>query len=281
LASLLAIINSGHIWATHYKYLNDESELRNFRGFLGQMAHVFREKASGEFKRRNQPFLLSLLSEFQNDSNVYIASFSSVGDDLTQWRAYSPSSSGVSIGFDSRALTVRYVTGPTTPNLREVSAVLEKVRYMDERWTNDFFKNLDRMREAADKGAAPFRRLTGFSTKEAKFRILSAWLATAAPLYKHPSFTSEREWRIVVRGDVHPKLHVRFRPGRSTLIPYLEAVLNRGPAGKPLAPFFIRRVVVGPTPNMNIALAAIRSLFDTIGQPNVEVEPSQIPFRHW
>jgi hypothetical protein len=72
-----------------------------------------------------------------------------------------------------------------------------------------------------------------------------------------------------------------FRPGKSTLIPYVEAVLNRGIAGKSLAPYVIRRVVVGPTPNMSITLAAIRSLFDSIGHPEVKVEPSKIPFRHW
>jgi hypothetical protein len=280
IASLLAILNSGHIWATHCQYLNDESEIKNFRNFLGQLLRLANEQ-SADFKRRHAPLLSSLLNEVQNDTNVYIASFSSIGDDLTQWRAYCPSGAGVSIGFDSRALEVEYISGTSKDDFIEVNAFLEKVRYMSAGWAKGFFRNLDRMGENSDQAADPLRGLIGVSKREAHARLLSAWLATAAPLYKDASFASEREWRIVLIDRPPAQPHMLFRPGKSTLIPYVEAVLNRGIAGKSLAPYIMRRVIVGPTPNMSIALAAIRSLFDSIGHPEVKVEPSQIPFRHW
>ena len=280
IASLLAILNSGHIWATHYQYLNDESEIKNFRTFLGQFLRSAIER-SADFRRRFAPLLSSLLYEVQKDRNVYIASFSSIGDDLTQWRAYCPSGSGVSIGFDSRALDVKYISSASKDDFIEVNAILEKVRYMNAGWTKGFFRNLDRMRENSEQAAAPLRRLMGVSKRQAHVMLLSTWLATAAPLYKDASFASEHEWRIVLTDHPPAQPHMLFRPGKSTLIPYVEAVLNRGIAGKSLAPYIMRRVVVGPTPNMSIALAAIRSLFDSIGHPEVKVEPSQIPFRHW
>jgi hypothetical protein len=137
------------------------------------------------------------------------------------------------------------------------------------------------MHENCEKSAAPFQRLIGGSKRGAQATLLSAWLATAAPLYKSASFASEREWRIVLSESSLSQLSLRFRPGKSTLIPYVEAILNHGTAGRSLAPYIIRRVVVGPTPNMGIALAAIRTLFDSLGHPEVKVEPSRIPFRHW
>jgi hypothetical protein len=91
-------------------------------------------------KRRIAPLLSGLLNEIHNDMSVYIASFSSVGDDLAQWRAYAPGGSGVSIGFDSRALDVRYTSGPTKDKFVEVIAFLEKVRYMGPGWGKGFFR---------------------------------------------------------------------------------------------------------------------------------------------
>jgi hypothetical protein len=211
IASLLAILNSGHIWATHCQYLNDESEIKNFRNFLGQLLRLANEQ-SADFKRRHAPLLSSLLNEVQNDTNVYIASFSSIGDDLTQWRAYCPSGAGVSIGFDSRALEVEYISGTSKDDFIEVNAFLEKVRYMSAGWAKGFFRNLDRMGENSDQAADPLRGLIGVSKREAHARLLSAWLATAAPLYKDASF----------------RTRVAYCPNRPPPCPTAHAI----PAGK-------------------------------------------------
>jgi len=200
--ALLAILKSGHIWATHYQYLNDESEIKSFQNFLGQILRVGIER-SADFRRRFAPFLKSLFYAVQNDGKVYIASFSSIGDDLTQWRAYCPGGSGVSIGFDSRSLEVKYISSASKNEFIEVNAILEKVRYMGSGWEKGGFRNLERMRENSEQAAAHLGKL-GVSKRKAHIMLLSTWLVGVAPLFKDASFASEHEWRIVITAPLLP-----------------------------------------------------------------------------
>lgn len=102
---------------------------------------------------------------------------------------------------------------------------------------------------------------------------------------KRPAFKQEREWRIIKLLNGTPK-EVRFRPGKSSLIPYIAI---------PLPIFFddhtslIRRIVVGPSPEIKDAAAAVRMLVKSKGcmvrgpgeTRGIEVVPSKIPYRDW
>lgn len=53
---------------------------------------------------------------------------------------------------------------------------------------------------------------------------------------------------------------LRFRPGKSTLIPYIEMDLNRDEAYKSPSSYMIKRVVIGPTPNSELAVEALKNV---------------------
>jgi hypothetical protein len=109
-----------------------------------------------------------------------------------------------------------------------------------------------------------------------------AWAALSllAPSYKHEAFRHECEWRLVVNKPHKPMPGQRFRPGKSTLVPYVEVDLNRNLKFELSGKYMLRKVIVGPTPNPELAVEALLSLFTAKGH-EVEIEPSSIPFRNW
>jgi hypothetical protein len=108
-----------------------------------------------------------------------------------------------------------------------------------------------------------------------------AWFSTIAPRYKDVAFAAEKEWRMVLSKPHKPMQGQRFRPSKSTIVPYIEVELNRGINSKPVDAYMIREVVVGPTPNPNLSFESLKMLFSSKGHTEVLFKKSAIPFRHW
>ncbi len=87
-----------------------------------------------------------------------------------------------------------------------------------------------------------------------------------APFIKHPSFSEESEWRVVIIDRFGSK----FRQGKSFIVPYLEIPLS----GED--PVRIEKAIVGPTPHKDLAKQSC-SKFLGIGN----VINSDIPYRNW
>ena len=67
-----------------------------------------------------------------------------------------------------------------------------------------------------------------------------------------------------------------YRPGQSTLIPYY-----RLPLAERSHKMRIDELVIGPTPNSQLACAAVRSLLVKHDLESVEVTASKVPYRNW
>src|SRR5271165_4390934 len=68
----------------------------------------------------------------------------------------------------------------------------------------------------------------------------------------------------------------RGEPGpKSTLIPYVEAEPQVKDG------YFIKEVIVGPTPNPDLSIESIKGLFRSLNHPEVTVRASNVPYRHW
>ena len=94
-SGLRGILDSGRIWFTDYRHLNDPSELLHGIETVGD---VSRGMANGA-DERVQHFLRTLTDMFQHPNlekslDFFIASFSREGDDLGQWRAYADNGRG-------------------------------------------------------------------------------------------------------------------------------------------------------------------------------------------
>src|SRR5712691_10991890 len=104
-------------------------------------------------------------------------------------------------------------------------------------------------------------------------------LSGFAPALKDPSFSEEKEWRVVNntlrKKDVTP----RFRTGKSMLVPYHEFKLAADNQKMPIS-----RIIVGPTPHMSLSIDSLKSLL--VNSENVDphawqIVPSHVPYRSW
>lgn len=89
------IIDNKHLRMTKYDQLNDTSEVVLAKNLLIRKIKEYNNPSEYQgFKE----YLLDGLKDFK-DLNIYITSFSEKGNDLEQWRAYTPNG-GIAIGFD-------------------------------------------------------------------------------------------------------------------------------------------------------------------------------------
>ena len=317
LDGLLGILKSGSIRATHVRYLNDITEIKN--AFRPKYTHVLLDAlfpAAGEdlkveLSRQMEPatgkydtFVIS----FTDDCALPKVDGVKPGDRLSQWRAYSGVSGGFSLGFDSK----RLLEGWERCRLKDAGAAVYLVRckYLESEKLgiarNIGLKHLERLEADVASKIGKFlethsRPPNQNETDELKRACLVQSVGTAftdyfleASSFKDEAFAEEHEWRAVfhvVRKQLmelqnadtsKPVIH--FRAGKFGVTPYAEFPLNLGTAESPL-----RKILVGPTPHWKEAVEAVRFLLQTNGvkvQCNesgegIEVVESKIPYRNW
>jgi hypothetical protein len=265
-SGLLGILRSKAIWATNIRFLNDS---REFALAMDLTREILRERLS-QAKARYQQALYSVLSDglsHSQESQLFVASFSANGDQLSQWRGYSSEGTGYSVGFNAGILLRPHgEEGPRfllsciyNPKQREEllhRVVSEVVRYAEE----------NRVYETANRDrihAAAFKRFAGL-------------LSLAAPIVKDQSFEEELEWRLVAPSSSFDQADPQFRSGKSSLIPFFKYRLaDEG------ADLEIREIIIGPTPEQELAELALKSLKATQGISIGSVRASQIPYRNW
>ena len=277
MAGLLSILETGRIRASHVRYLNDRSELAAIWEAVIKQLEMRRDSANTTEESAYLCRIIELATSKQL-GNEFVASFSENGDDLSQWRSYCPGGAGFSIGFATEALRSQWVSDAAGGKPSFVGGQLLKVRYLDEK----AIVHLDSFIDAALQLASQLNGMPGVSGQPiSKEQVVPAWFSVFAPAYKHAAFRHECEWRMVLTKPHKPMPGQRFREGKSTMIPYVEVELNRNTEFKLSDKYMVQKVVIGPTPNVELSLEALRSLFASKGHPEVSVEASSIPYRDW
>ncbi len=200
------------------------------------------------------------------DVEVYVISFTENGDQLSQWRAYCPTAGGFAIGFRSSSL-VKTCIG-------SCNAFLSRCIYDPSAQRQQLLRVVQAVVGEADrKHAAGLDQERIFIES---YKRLGRLLPLVAPVIKHSSFAEEREWRLVLLSPSFQDFSPKFRPGRSTLIPYYEHRLSIERSAIP-----IEELVVGPTPHPELAREAAQALLATHGLRSAKVRSSVIPYRNW
>jgi hypothetical protein len=272
--ALLSILNSGQIRATHIRYLNDISEAEwMWKAVVNQLEETKRSTECAAQATQTST-ILGMINE-RRILNDFVASFSENADDLSQWRAYCPGGAGFSIGFETKALNTQWVADPKGGEPLFVGGSLKKVRYLGPEDLK-FPSELDTMLRLAPSLERGIDR-----RPVSREQFLMGWLSVISSSFKHPAFGDENEWRLVLTKPHKPMPFQRFRPGKSSIIPYVEAILNRDYKSERPANYMIARVVIGPTPSPELSREALEAAFHSVGHPEVQVDVSKIPFKHW
>jgi Protein of unknown function (DUF2971) len=281
---LLKILNSGILWASNLRYLNDSSEYAHLLVVVDRRVQELLVKADGQ--RAAHLALLSRILRKNMDRDVFAACFSTKKDDLNQWRGYCPPGLGVCIGFPSVALRATTHFAAATEWVKDALQlnedallsqlgpvpVLNEDAPLSQLGPVAYLADDSRFDAVIEKACEPPTQ--EFNSSPAFVGLLTA---SIAQFYKHDSFREEQEWRIHVgatprTGKVEG---VQFRIGKSTLVPYVEIQLrSRQPA-------FISEIIVGPSPNISLSVEAVRALLAEHKMYDVPVTPSAVPYRHW
>lgn len=284
-SGLIGIIRNKSIWATDIFYLNDAQEfnyaldlLRDELQWLldqinrGELGDIEKE---GAFAKQIYELINLSIREpiLDYKYHVFVCSFSEKDDLLSQWRAYCPNGSGFSIGFTYSQLQNA---------IEKYGFWLSKCIYNREDQKNAI-KNLIR-----EWGCRYIEGLSLFSnlakdqrTKElvdaigdVSFDFIKAFIHLS-PLLKHPSFSEEKEWRLISAPISINHLRVRWREGSSMIIPYFDCPLHEDESME------IDAVTVGPTAYQALSVQSVEAFLHAEKVKFRKLKSSDIPFRDW
>jgi len=267
--------------------MNDMNEMKYSMNLLRQLAT---EKAASDHPKE----LIDLVDHISifvgHGFRAYALSFSELGDDLTQWRAYAGGVGGYSIGFDIRS--------EKFPSLIAVSDfddmdILVPLIYNPKIQLRLLSQLLDLIVEQLHKLKHEVYRGGGYTTWDFESGILSDYTDHVIPTVldyllriKSPEFRSEREWRIITyvidpdaKDPTGSLYHPRsYRIARGILKAYIEHPVRREePCGPQQLP--IKGIVIGPTSEPQTARSAIEECLTAFGYEGVKISASQVPLR--
>lgn len=309
-SGLYGILKSQQLWATNYRYLNDEEELRGFfdrklpllmkagiedgvrelaKTPQGQ-ALIKRVGSAEQYGEGYYEALFNALRTVTLDLDVYVTSFCSTAPGLdsqdgllSQWRGYGPDG-GYALVFDTRGLQdllVREVNRYTYPALK-----FSDVDYHDDQLVATNGKHEETV--AWEKSVHDI-----VSTSVAKQNLqdmsdqLFEPIVSLCTRHKHRGFREECEVRIAAvlpnkemieadkkAGRSIVEKPLSFFPRNGVLVPYVtlfEGMADQGP----ILP--IREIVVGPHPEKLKRQKAVQLFLEQMGI-DATVRVSDIPY---
>lgn len=192
--ALDGIVGKAQLRLNNLLNMNDAAEMRLFMGGLSTavMDRLQKDEAYETFRAVEVLFHQELKKEFYY--SAYAACFSKNRDDAAQWERYGNHGRGVCIAF-SRELLQKMAVGVVS---------LEEVYYQADM----------RSHKMVDTFYGLVKNASGDLKENADIMecLEEAWIASAA--FKHPSFASEKEMRLVASPfskkyfDVEPSYHI-------------------------------------------------------------------------
>jgi len=263
---LLGILDRAKILATDILYLNDSTEFIHSVDLMkkNEIPRIVK-KISNEQVKKVVKLLLDpskVLSEFQ----IFVCSFSTDGESLSQFRSYCPDNNGFSIGFDHTELRNR-VNSQDFKTFYLLPCFYQK----DEK--NGMIQELSR---EVRIGIASYLETNKDDYLDKTIDEYNRKFLLLASILKHESFRDEKEWRLFCfkKHPVAPS-EIQFRKGKSMVLPYITIELQGTAKFSP-----IRQIYVGPTPHKDLSMKSVKLLVQS-KQLSCSVDDSKIPYRAW
>lgn len=236
-AAFDGIIRCAELRLNNILNMNDASEMRLF---MNGICRAVLDKLSKDSDRERVHQMEALFQDEMEEEfhySAYAACFSRYRDDAAQWERYGHLGQGVCIAFHED-LMQKMVGGVVS---------LQEVYYQEDmrehRLVNEFYRTARADREFSDI----LPRLQELMN--------DAWVQSAA--FKHPSFASEREFRLVVSPfisnefAVEPKYHV----STDRIKKYYPLDLNRLCGRLKMHPTdLVGEIIIGPTSSQSLPI---------------------------
>jgi len=303
---LLGILQTQTLWATHYRFLNDYSELVLFRDkLIDSLVPIAKEKYRllSEQSKDYQKFIDQMgglvqvardhAAEFVDGAykatgnEFYITSFCEEGKNnyvnsnglLSQWRGYG-AGGGIALVFNTQKL--EEILKKEDERYSYHKGHLADVIYSDDEDNIELSSNLTDF--AAFFEECLHNMMLGKQEAPDGTKAFPAFIEGIS-LYKHHSFKEENEVRIVCLlmiqneenlrlakkggSTLKPEKERKFRTKNGKLIPYIE-LFNSTDIVLP-----IERIIVGPHKEKDSRASALRVMLRNM---NIEITVSDIPY---
>lgn len=245
----IGIARSRSLWASDMLTLNDASEAQYPQRLIAQLIEKYAAEVPDEHRSRFTDQLRNYLFTMYTP---FVTCFCESGDLLSQWRGYGNDGEGFALGFSGNWLQA-----------------LEKKRFRLQRIIYD-------RAQQEDLVLMFLTMATDFMTKAdlPEAETLTFWQAAASCLapwvvmFKDPTFSEEREWRLVNVDAVTRGL--AFRRAGQRIVPYIEIPVTDGA---------LVRVVRGPFFAGTETRTALMMLQASGLGKGVLVQESNIPLR--
>lgn len=255
-SAFLGIIDSGKLWATDQRFVNDGLD---FQFGLDLIENLLENPSllGIPVDARLQDTARNLMSQ-ATGYRMYAACFCEGGDLLSQWRAYAVRGGGLSVGFVT--LHLQQTTGlKLLPCVYTHAAQVHVIA----QWLT--------LVQSSFGGPPPAPLPPG-----AVVGLFEA-LAYLLCLLKDPAFQQEKEWRLPMRDPTGgPFVGELFRAAGGEVVPYVELEM-RGANGR--IPFIEEIFVYGKLAKLSAGAIDDLLLVRSIG--NHGVLNSRVPFREW
>lgn len=255
--ALKSILSSGNLRMSHFRYLNDSTEMLHGRGSVNELlqAEVQRQDTTSPF------FDFCRLAFNEQDDNAiqyFVSSFSDLADSSELWSRYGDRGAGVAITFDTKRMGADvsepfpYFIGRVTYTPAEQAELLSQFV------------------EGAKSVLGTYVGRYGYDVRDVMVQILAAKLCSHLNHHsialKNEKWSVEREWRTVfslLRNDTNErKALVAVRPdGR----PYVDVSVRS------VEPDEVRMPITAVTVGTSADRRMIRSTLDGLGYRHVEV----------
>lgn len=270
--AFLAMMRTRTLWLSSFSFMNDSLELRHavtmYRRILPKMIDELRSETTARLRSDAKEMVTHLalaLGEYEEGGllsvGAYGTCFSERRDQLSQWRAYGSDGSGFAIGFNMTNMSLPITKAMHKGTLPWLS--LRKVSYEEP------------PAEALCRHVVHELFSAEYQTDDWTLLVYRAgeWLINRACDFKHPAFSEEEEWRLVLLPWIPPKQmpsitfdrETRYRAGRSGIIPYYQLRL-------PDTAF--RSVWLGPKQANRMNETVVRRMLDDVGLANVKIHHS-------
>jgi hypothetical protein len=265
---LISIIESGTIFATQVSCLNDATEIRYAASKLREalsslLPSMEEEDVSTKFAKR----FIELLQDDDSAPNsvglpYFVTCFSTLEDDLSQWRSYGGGENGYAVG-----IRVKDLFGAS-------NSLVARVVYDRE-------KHLDLASQAAEATIRFYNEGVEAGVEDWDNVFLSAWdnaLTQLSPVIKDPGFELEKEIRLIHQLQVGEVPDIRVLQRKTMMSRHLPMRFPAGaPIHRPRIP--IHRIIVGPSRHKEISRISVDTLMRTHGYQTGMVTTSARPYQ--
>jgi hypothetical protein len=248
-AGFLGIIRDQNLRATNFSFLNDSSEVKYGIELISSVLEGLKETAETWPEGFDPAETLAAIRGFRDINQLYVACFTTLRNDLSQWRAYgSADVDRFCLGFTRNTLSSLRAPKEVLSNERLVHLVYE----------------LEEQRSSI---------LRALRSENAGVRFAHEWtleLSRLALGFKHPSFHRESEWRIAV-STLGAWEVAEFDATTRNLRPFIPLTKDDGRLP-------IEEVLLLPSRAPEQALKAAELAMQRYGYPPEKVQLSDIPF---